>query len=65
MQLLDLKSKDLWSGKFTQHKIKLEELKVQKCIHAVQNKWTALKEISRIESFIFDAWNSVPESTVR
>ncbi|GBM52603.1 hypothetical protein AVEN_16723-1 [Araneus ventricosus] len=42
MQLLDLK-KDFWSGKFTELKSKLEELKVQKCIHIEQHKWTALK----------------------
>jgi len=61
MQLLDLKSKDLWSGKFTDLKSKLEELEVQKCIHVAQNKWTALKEMPRVEEFIFKAWNSLPE----
>ncbi|GBO01316.1 hypothetical protein AVEN_69219-1 [Araneus ventricosus] len=45
MQLLDLKTKDLWSGKFTELKSKLEELEVQKCMHIAQHKWTALKEI--------------------
>ncbi|GBM92568.1 hypothetical protein AVEN_222839-1 [Araneus ventricosus] len=30
MQLLDLKTKDLWSGKFTELKSNLEELEVQK-----------------------------------
>ncbi|GBM63897.1 General transcription factor II-I repeat domain-containing protein 2A [Araneus ventricosus] len=43
MQLLDLKTKDLWSGKFTELKSKLEELEVQKCMHIAQHKWTALK----------------------
>ncbi|GBN29522.1 hypothetical protein AVEN_138951-1 [Araneus ventricosus] len=57
MQLLDLKTKDLWSGKFTELKSKLEELEVQKCMH----KWTALKEIPRVEALIFGAWNSLPE----
>ncbi|GBN18728.1 hypothetical protein AVEN_77585-1 [Araneus ventricosus] len=38
MQLLDLKTKDLWSGKFTELKSKLEELEVQKCIHIAQHK---------------------------
>ncbi|GBN04135.1 hypothetical protein AVEN_119008-1 [Araneus ventricosus] len=61
MQLLDLKTKDLWSGKFTEFKSKLEELEVQKCMHILQQKWTALKEIPRVEALIFDAWNSLPE----
>ncbi|GBN67374.1 hypothetical protein AVEN_190702-1 [Araneus ventricosus] len=43
MQLLDLKTKDLWSGKFTELKSKLEELEIQKCMHITQHKWTALK----------------------
>ncbi|GBM45312.1 hypothetical protein AVEN_54379-1 [Araneus ventricosus] len=58
MQLLDLKTKDLWSGKFTELKSKLE---VQKCMHIAQHKWTALKEIPRVEALIFGAWNSLPE----
>ncbi len=33
MQLIDLKSKALWSGKFTELKSKFEELEVQKCMH--------------------------------
>ncbi|GBM73669.1 hypothetical protein AVEN_133840-1 [Araneus ventricosus] len=45
MQLLDLKTKDLRSGKFTELKSKLEELEVQKFMHIAQHKWTALKEI--------------------
>ncbi|GBN01864.1 hypothetical protein AVEN_264157-1 [Araneus ventricosus] len=61
MQLLDLKTKDLWSGKFTELKSKLEELEDQKCIHIEQHKWTALKEIPRVEALIFGAWNSLPE----
>ncbi|GBM45966.1 hypothetical protein AVEN_96906-1 [Araneus ventricosus] len=59
--MLDLKTKDLWSGKFTKLKSKLEELEVQKCMHIAQYKWTALKEIPRIEALIFGAWNSLPE----
>ncbi|GBN18508.1 hypothetical protein AVEN_165004-1 [Araneus ventricosus] len=61
MQLLDLKTKDLWSGKFKELKSKLEELEVQKCMHMAQHKWTALKEIPRVEALIFDAWNSLLE----
>ncbi|GBM42804.1 hypothetical protein AVEN_228579-1 [Araneus ventricosus] len=61
MQLLDLKTKDLWSGKFTELKSKLEELEIQKCMHIEQHKWTALKEIPRVEALIFGAWNSLPE----
>ncbi|GBM37026.1 hypothetical protein AVEN_31868-1 [Araneus ventricosus] len=58
MQLLDLKTKDLWSGKFTELKSKMEELKVQKCMHIAQQKWTDLKEIPRVEALIFGAWSS-------
>ncbi|GBN67974.1 General transcription factor II-I repeat domain-containing protein 2A [Araneus ventricosus] len=61
MQLLDLKTKDLWGGKFTELKSKLEELEVQKCMHIAQHKWTALKEIPRVEALIFVSWNSLPE----
>ncbi|GBO36999.1 hypothetical protein AVEN_2190-1 [Araneus ventricosus] len=61
MQLLDLKTKDLWSGKFTELKSKLEELEVQKCIYIAQHKWTALKEIPRVKALIFGAWNSLTE----
>ncbi|GBO24797.1 General transcription factor II-I repeat domain-containing protein 2A [Araneus ventricosus] len=38
MQLLDLETKDFWSGKFTELKSKLEELEVQKCMHIAQHK---------------------------
>ncbi|GBL98058.1 hypothetical protein AVEN_84567-1 [Araneus ventricosus] len=58
---MDLKTKDLWSGKFTELKSKLEELEVQKCMHIAQQKWTALKEIPRVEALIFGAWYSLPE----
>ncbi|GBN32778.1 hypothetical protein AVEN_85760-1 [Araneus ventricosus] len=61
MQLLDLKTKDLWSDKFTEFKSKLEELEVQKCMHIAQHNWTALKEIPRVEALIFGRWNSLPE----
>lgn len=61
MQLIDLKSKALWSGKFTELKSKLEELEVQKCMYVTQQKWTALKEMPRVEALIFDAWNSLPD----
>ncbi|GBN37410.1 General transcription factor II-I repeat domain-containing protein 2A [Araneus ventricosus] len=61
MQLLDLKTKDFWSRKFTELKSKLEELEVQKCMHIAQHKWTALKEIPRVEALIFGAWNSLQE----
>ncbi|GBM22221.1 hypothetical protein AVEN_273411-1 [Araneus ventricosus] len=61
MQLLGLKSKDMWSGKFTELKSKLEELEVQKCMHIAQQKWAALKEIPRVETLTFGAWNSLPE----
>ncbi|GBM95899.1 hypothetical protein AVEN_183329-1 [Araneus ventricosus] len=53
MQLLGLKTKDLWSGKFTELKSKLEELEVQKCMHIAQHKWAALKEIPRVETLTF------------
>ncbi|GBO24887.1 hypothetical protein AVEN_193941-1 [Araneus ventricosus] len=61
MQLLDLKTKDLWIGKFTELKSKLEELEVQKCMHISQHKWRALKETPRVEALIFGTWNSLPE----
>ncbi|GBN32053.1 hypothetical protein AVEN_45680-1 [Araneus ventricosus] len=61
MQLLDLETKDLWSGEFTELKSKLVELEVQKCMHIAQHKWTALREIPRVEALIFGAWNSLPE----
>ncbi|CAG9790421.1 unnamed protein product [Diatraea saccharalis] len=61
MQLIDLKSKSLWSGKFTELKRKLEDLEVQKCMYITQQQWTALKEMARVESLIFDAWNSLPD----
>ncbi|GBM85698.1 hypothetical protein AVEN_1797-1, partial [Araneus ventricosus] len=50
MQLLDFKTKDLWSVKFTELKSKLEELEVQKSMHIAQHKWAALKEILRVEA---------------
>ncbi|GBM30978.1 General transcription factor II-I repeat domain-containing protein 2A [Araneus ventricosus] len=61
MQLLDLKTKDLWSGKFTELKSNLEELEVQKCMHIAQHKWTTLKEILRVQALIFGGWNRLPE----
>ncbi|GFU70814.1 SCAN domain-containing protein 3 [Trichonephila clavipes] len=61
MQSIDLNSKALWSGKFTELKSKLEELEVQKCMYVTQQKLTALKEMPRVEALIFEAWNSVSD----
>jgi hypothetical protein len=59
MELLDLKTKDLWSGKFTEFKSKLEELEIQKCMHIAHHNWTAVKEFLQVEALIFSAWNSL------
>ncbi len=45
VQLILLKSKALWRGKFIELKSKLEELEVQKCMYMTQQKLIALKEI--------------------
>ena len=56
LKLLDLKTKHLWSGKFTEFRSKLKELEVQKSMHVTLHKW-----MPRVEALIFDAWNSLPE----
>ena len=61
LKLLDLKTKHLWSGKFTEFRSKLKELEVQKSMRVTLHKWSAPKEMSRVEALIFDAWNSLPE----
>ncbi|GFX98913.1 uncharacterized protein TNCV_1504891 [Trichonephila clavipes] len=61
MQWIDLKSKAVWSGTFTEFESKLEELEVEKCMHVTQQKLTALKEMQRVEALIFDAWNSLSD----
>ena len=61
MQLIDLKSKDLWSGKFTELISELENLEVQKCMCVTQKNWTAFKEMPRVEALTLDAWNSLPD----
>lgn len=61
MQLLDLKSKDMRTGKFVEFKSKLEGLEVHKCIHVAQHKWTSLKEVPWVEALIFGTWNNFPE----
>ncbi|GFW22136.1 general transcription factor II-I repeat domain-containing protein 2A [Trichonephila clavipes] len=53
MQMIDLKSKALWRGKFTELKSKLEELEVQKCMYVTQQKLSALKEMPRVEALIY------------
>ncbi|GFT98351.1 uncharacterized protein TNCV_851011 [Trichonephila clavipes] len=58
VQLIDLKSKALWSGKFTKSKSKLEKLEVQKCMYVTQQKLTLLKEV---EALIFEAWKNLPD----
>ncbi|GFU77635.1 uncharacterized protein TNCV_1091321 [Trichonephila clavipes] len=50
MQMIDLKSKALCSGKFTELKSMSEELEVQKCMYEMQQKLTALKERPRTEA---------------
>ncbi|CAL1545063.1 unnamed protein product, partial [Lymnaea stagnalis] len=55
---LDLKTKHLWSCKFTELKSKLEELDAQKRMHVTLHKWTALKDMPRVEALIFDAWKN-------
>ncbi|GFV77178.1 uncharacterized protein TNCV_444091 [Trichonephila clavipes] len=49
MQLIDLKSKALWNGKFRVEK-QVGKLEVQKCMYVTQQKLTALKEIPRVEA---------------
>ncbi|GFV68419.1 uncharacterized protein TNCV_3128751 [Trichonephila clavipes] len=61
MQLIDLKSKALMSGKFTELKIKLEELEVQKCMYVMPQNLTDLKEMPLVEALTFDTWNSLPD----
>ncbi|GFU28282.1 SCAN domain-containing protein 3 [Trichonephila clavipes] len=61
IQFIDLDSKALWSGKFTELKSKLEELEVQKRMYVTQQKLTALKEMPRVEALMFDEWNSLPD----
>ncbi|XP_059138487.1 general transcription factor II-I repeat domain-containing protein 2A-like, partial [Physella acuta] len=46
----DLRTKHLWSDKFTELKSKLEELEVQKSMHVKLHKWTSLKEMPRVET---------------
>ncbi|GFX03045.1 transposable element Tc3 transposase [Trichonephila clavipes] len=61
MQLIDLKSKALRIGKFTELKSQLDELEVQKCMNVTQQKLTTLKEMPRVEALTFEAWNSLPD----
>ncbi|UYV78866.1 hypothetical protein LAZ67_17000050 [Cordylochernes scorpioides] len=42
-------------------RVELEELEVQKCMYVTQQKWTALKEMPRVEALIFNAWNYFPD----
>ena len=60
MQLIDLKSKALWSGKFTELKSKLKELEIleYKKVDGFKRK---RKVIARVEELIFDAWYSLPD----
>lgn len=44
IQLLDLKSKGMWSGKLTELERKLKELEIQKYMHVAQHKWAALNK---------------------
>jgi hypothetical protein len=62
MQLIDLKSKELWSNKFTDLTSRLEELEREKSNLISQHKWTAMKQLPKIETIIFDTWNSLPET---
>ncbi|GBO13691.1 hypothetical protein AVEN_141058-1 [Araneus ventricosus] len=54
MQLLDLKTKDLRSGKFTELKSKFRNA-------CTSRSTSGLKEIPRVAALIFGAWNSLPE----
>lgn len=62
MQLIDIKSKELWSNKFTELRNRLEELEREKSNLCSQHKWTAINELPKMEKIIFDSWNSLPET---
>ncbi|GFX82541.1 general transcription factor II-I repeat domain-containing protein 2A [Trichonephila clavipes] len=58
MQLIDLKSRALWSGKLIELKSKLD---VQISKYVTQQKLTVLKEMPPVEALKFDAWNCLPD----
>lgn len=60
MQLIDIKSKELWSSKFTALVDRLEEYEREKSNLISNHKWTAVKQLPKIERIIFDTWNSLP-----
>jgi len=60
-QLIDLKTKDLWSSKFEVLKIDIENLKKIKGALVANYKWTELYKCQKEEQFLFDVWNSLPE----
>ena len=62
MELIDLKGKELWSIKFANLTSRLEELEREKSTLISQHKWTAIKQLPKVESIIFDTWNSLPDT---
>ncbi|XP_022166391.1 general transcription factor II-I repeat domain-containing protein 2-like [Myzus persicae] len=62
LQLIELKTKDLWSTKFENLKTDIENLEREKGFLAANHKWTELAKCQKEEKVIFDVWNSLPES---
>ncbi|KAL4083645.1 hypothetical protein QTP88_028961 [Uroleucon formosanum] len=62
LQLIELKTKDLWSTKFENLKTDIENLEREKGFLAANHKWTELAKCQKEEQVIFDVWNSLPES---
>ncbi|XP_050065986.1 general transcription factor II-I repeat domain-containing protein 2B-like [Aphis gossypii] len=62
LQLIELKTKDLWSTKFENLKTDIENLEREKGFLAANHKWTELAKYQKEEQVIFDVWNSLPES---
>lgn len=61
-QLVELKSKELWSSKFERLLSDLETLERNKCELAMQHEWKALRDLEAEDNLIFKAWNEIPNS---
>jgi len=61
LQLIELKTKDIWSSKFENFKTNIENLEREKGDLATNHKWTELTKCQKEEQVIFEVWNSLPE----
>ena len=62
LELADIADKDVWVSKFRSLAADLENVARQKAILAQNHKWSDIENLPKPEKFVFDTWNTIPDT---